>query len=62
LRSFFENFAEKIRDMELSFLAVLRAFLRVVSEKTGVWRWSFDGEIVVNCVVNCGRKHLLIGS
>jgi hypothetical protein len=37
LRSFFENFVEKIRDMGLLFLAVLRAFLRVVSEKAGVW-------------------------
>jgi hypothetical protein len=29
-------------------------FFRGISEKTGVWRWFFDGENVVKCVVYRG--------
>jgi hypothetical protein len=35
-----------------AFSSVLRAFLRGVLGKVGGWMWFFDGENVVECVVN----------
>jgi hypothetical protein len=30
--------------------------------KTGVFVWCFDGEFVVNCVVECGGSQRVLGS
>jgi hypothetical protein len=41
---------------EVVGFVVLRCFLKGVLEKEGVWVWCFDGEFVVECVVEMDRK------
>jgi hypothetical protein len=47
--------AEKFERGGGAVSVVLRVFLRGVLEKTGGWTWFFDGENVVECVVNVVR-------
>jgi hypothetical protein len=51
---------KKLSPGETRGFVVLLEFLRGVLEKVGGWTWFFDGENVVDCVVNVVRKTMFL--